>query len=308
MKFLINFIVIFFFFQSFLLAKIENKIIVKVENQIITNYEIKNKILTTLILNKKEISQQNIDLFKKEVLETLIQLKLKKIELSKYDIKKNDRQIQMYLQSISSNDVMNLKKTFEENDLNYELFLSDIAIELMWQELIYRIYKNKIQISENVINEELKKIVNINSASKEYNLSEIEIFINDFQNEKEKIKILNIQNILLNEKFELVAKKFSDSMTASQGGKLGWINEEALSKDILNSIKNLKIGEISKPIEKQDSILFIKVNEIKQKTNNIENETDLRKKIINRKKNQLFNLYSQSHLSKLKNNSLIEYK
>lgn len=306
MKFLINITVIFFFFQSFLLAKIENNIIVKVENQIITNYEIKNKILTTLIMNKKEISQQNIDLFKKEVLETLIQLKLKKIELSKYDIKKDDRQIQMYLQSISSNNVMNLKKTFEENDLNYELFLSDVAIELMWQELIYRIYKNKIQISENVIDEELKKI-NINSDTKEYNLSEIEIFLNDLDNEKKKLKILNIQNILLNEKFETAAKKFSNSMTASEGGKLGWINEEALSKDILNSIKNLEKGEISKPIEKQESVLFIKVNGIKQKKINID-ETDLRKKIINRKKNQLFNLYSLSHLSKLKNNSLIEYK
>ena len=308
MRYLINFIIIFFFFQNLLLAKIENKIIVKVENQTITSYEIKNKILTTLIMNKKEISQQNIDLFKKDVLETLIQLKLKKIELSKYDIKKDDRQIQMYLQSISSNDVMNLKKMFKENNLNYELFLSDVAIELMWQELIYRIYKDKIQISENVINEELKKIININSVSKEYNLSEIEIFINDFKNEKEKTKILNIQNILLDEKFEIVAKKFSDSMTASQGGKLGWISEEALSKDILNSIKNLEKGEISKPIEKQDSILFIKVNEIKQKKINIENEKDLKKKIINRKKNQLFNLYSLSHLSKLKNNSSIEYK
>ena len=36
--------------------------------------------------------------------------------------------------------------------------------------------------------------------------------------------------------------------------------------------------------------------------------SDLQKKIINQKKNELFNLYSMSHLSKLKNNSLIEYK
>jgi len=34
----------------------------------------------------------------------------------------------------------------------------------------------------------------------------------------------------------------------------------------------------------------------------------LKNNIINQKKNELFNLYSRSHLSKLKNTSLIEYK
>ena len=34
----------------------------------------------------------------------------------------------------------------------------------------------------------------------------------------------------------------------------------------------------------------------------------LRKDLIVQKKNELFNLYSRSHLSKLKNTSLIEYR
>ena len=38
------------------------------------------------------------------------------------------------------------------------------------------------------------------------------------------------------------------------------------------------------------------------------NIDDLKKNLINNKKNELFNLYSRSHLSKLKNTSLIEYK
>ena len=31
-------------------------------------------------------------------------------------------------------------------------------------------------------------------------------------------------------------------------------------------------------------------------------------KLIKKKQNELFNLYSQSHLSKLRNNNIIEYK
>ena len=37
-------------------AKFENNIILKVENEIITNFEIKNKIISTLILGDQEIN------------------------------------------------------------------------------------------------------------------------------------------------------------------------------------------------------------------------------------------------------------
>ena len=67
-------------------------------------------------------------------------------------------------------------------------------------------------------------------------------------------------------------------------------------------------GEISEPIMRQNSILFLKINETRIEKLDKKSISDLQKKIINQKKNELFNLYSMSHLSKLKNNSLIEYK
>ena len=70
-----------------------SKIIVKVEDEIITNYDLKNKILITLILSNQEINQQNIDELKKAVLDQLINLKLKKMELSKYKIKKDEEEL-----------------------------------------------------------------------------------------------------------------------------------------------------------------------------------------------------------------------
>ena len=59
-------------------AKIKNNIILKVENEIITNYDIKNKILRTLILSGQEINQKNINFLKEQSLNDLIFQKLKK--------------------------------------------------------------------------------------------------------------------------------------------------------------------------------------------------------------------------------------
>ena len=70
----------------------------------------------------------------------------------------------------------------------------------------------------------------------------------------------------------------------------------------------MKIGDISNPIKRQDSILFLKLNDKRiSKVDDIDIEK-LKNRIINQKKNELFNLYSRSHLSKLKNTSFIDFK
>ena len=80
------------------------------KNQIITNFEIKNKIISTLILGNQEINQVNINKLKKQALDFLIQHKLKTIELSKYNFKKDNKQIENYLNAISNNNINNLKR------------------------------------------------------------------------------------------------------------------------------------------------------------------------------------------------------
>ena len=169
---------IIFFYFIFLLAQanaITNKIVLKVENEIITNYEVKNKILTSLVLAGNEISQENINNLKKQALESLIENKLKIIELEKFKIEKNSNQINSYLNSISGNDILALEKKFKDNNLDYNLFLEEIEIQTKWQNFIYLFYKGKIEINENSVNDELKKIVENKKSFQEYNISEIEI-------------------------------------------------------------------------------------------------------------------------------------
>ena len=99
--------------------------------------------------------------------------------------------------------------------------------------------------------------------------------------------------------------KFSVSSTNDQEGLLGWINSESVSAEFLEVLEGLKIGEISPPINKQESIIILKLND--KKTLKNENIAKLEKELIEKKQNELFNLYSKSFLSKLKNNKFIEF-
>ena len=305
-SYIIFFFLILILFPNFLSAKIENKIIIKVENEIITNYEIKNKILVTLFLAGEKINQDNIDKLKKQSLDALIQLKLKKIELEKYQIKTNYNQVNNYLNSISSNDINSLKKSFKDNNLDYKLFINEVETSLMWQEMIYKIYSKKIEIDEKNVDKEINKIINNKTNTQEFKISEIEIFNNNDQSDD--LKISKILDHIKKNGFETAAVKYSMSSSASDKGDLGWISAKSLSKEILNVLNNIRPGEITKPIKRQNSTLILKLYDLRNVKPEKVDKTKLRERLINKKKNELFNLYSNSYLSKLKNTSLIEYK
>ena len=58
MKSILISLIAIFFFLNIAYSKIENNIVVKIENEIITNFEIKNKILSSLIISNQEINQK----------------------------------------------------------------------------------------------------------------------------------------------------------------------------------------------------------------------------------------------------------
>ena len=300
------FIFILFFISNASKAKIENNIILKVENEIITNYDIKNKILRTLILSGQEINQKNINFLKEQSLNDLIFQKLKKIELERFDFQNDRTQINNYLRTISSNNIDLLKEKFKQNDTDFDLYLEEIEINFKWQKFIYKFYSNKIELDEDSIQLELQKIIENKSDLEEFRISEIEV--SDYnKSESEKI-IANIKRQIEENGFENTALKISNSSTASKKGDLGWINGKSLSEQIYKILNKMKIGDISNPIKRQDSILFLKLNDKRiSKVDDIDIEK-LKNRIINQKKNELFNLYSRSHLSKLKNTSFIDFK
>ncbi len=305
----IIYLTIFFFWINLinpLFAQKNIYVVVKIENQIITNYEIKNKILSSLIVAKQEINQININNFKKRSLEILIQNKLKKLELSKYNFDVDQSQINSYLQKISSNNLENFKFNFKNNDIDFELFLEDIEVELTWQKFIFEKYANKITIDDEVVNNEVRSLLSKKSIVEEYNISEIEILIDDKNTVSEKVKL--IKKSINEQGFDLTALKYSNSPTSTKNGLLGWIKGPSLSKNIYDIITRMKIDDVSEPIKQQNSIVFFKLNNKRFANFNNLSEEELKKDLVKKKRNELFNLYSRNHLSLLRNNTLIEYK
>lgn len=305
-KISIIFFFLIFFLNGILNAKIENKIIVKVGNEVITSFEIKNKILRTLILNNSNINQENIDKLKEQVLDNLVNIKLKENELKKTNVEIDTNRINEYLSKISSNDIAKLKNLFIQNNVSFELFIDELKTEFKWQKFIYQKYSKKIEVNENSLNDEIETLLKDQLEVKEVNLSEIQLLNN--QNINNKKFMQNIFDEIKNNGFENTALKFSVSSSSSEKGSLGWINIKTLSKSIYDLVSNMSPGDISEPIIQSNNILLIKLNKERKVSRTDLDKDEMKKRLIKQKENELFNLYSISHLSIIKNKYFVEYK
>ncbi len=301
-------LIIFFyliFFKINHLSAIENKIIVKVNSKIITSYELKQTILTTLILADQEINQEIVDQSKSAALKSLINTIFKKNEINKFNLSISDTELQNQLLKISGGKLKELKNKFKINNLDFSLYEDKLKTELIWRKLIFNIYNDKVKINEIEIEKELAKS-QIDNRKEEYKISEILL---NFNSEEEKIDMIEKINDQISKiGFEETALKFSESTSAVEMGDLGWVSINGLTKKISEILIKMKINDISNPIQIANSILFIKLKDKRVSNTSGKQNENLKKQIINSKKNELFNLYSTSHLSKIRNNSIIQYQ
>ena len=285
----------------------KNNIIVKVGNEIITLIELENKINTSLTLTNQEINQKNINKIKNLSLKKLIDIKVKQSEVKKYNIKIDELAIKNHMQRISKQlnlEPRNLEEFFELNMISYDQYKEEIEIEFLWQRLIAEIYSSKINITENQIEKEINKFSSNNEKIIEFKLAELEVsYDNDSKNE-----IINeIKNSIKEIGFSKSVLKYSISTSSLDDGVIGWVNSKSISSKLISEIENLKIGDVSKEILGSETLVFYKM--LDKRINEISNQANsdqLRKNIIAQKKNELLNLYSNSHLSKKKNNILIK--
>ena len=284
----------------------ENEIIVKVDNKIITKIDIKNeaKYLSSLNPNLKNLKENDLFQIAKS---SLIREKIKEIEISKMD---NIIINQDYLNNIISSIYKNIGLTNKNEFLNYlkiqnidiEEIEKKISKEAIWNQLIYKKYKKKVKIDENKIK---KEIENNKQFTNSYLLYEITFNTekkDDLQIIFEKIK----KSIEING-FENTASIFSISDTSKVGGKLGWINENSISKKIVEEIKNLNDGEYTNPIQIPGGFLVLSVKEKKT----LEQETDVEAEFLLKVKaltNQQLNQYSNIYFNKIKKNIKIYEK
>jgi len=298
LRFLIFLVFIFFIFNTNS-NSLENKILIKIENQIITSLDVNNeyKYLVALNPSLKNSSKEDVIKLSKR---SILQEKIKKIEIDKNfnNPKITQKFLEQILQNIYSKIGLDSLNDFKEylikNNIDFENVKNKLEVETLWNELIFIKFSSKVKINEKNLRE---KINNNSKFLKYYLLSEISFEVSNLKNLED--KFIEISNVIKNKGFDFAALKYSVSPTSSLGGKLDWINENSLNKNIKLAISNLEINDFTKPITVPGGFLILQVNNIKNTKIEIDVEKELNK-LKNYEKNNQLNQYSKIYFNKVK--------
>ena len=297
-KFLVYFLGIFLIFNTHS-NSLENKILVKIEDQIITSLDINNEYKYLIALNPNLNNAKKEDLIKLSK-KSIIQEKIKKIEINKNFTNPKIPQefIEQILQNIYSRIGFNSLKDFKEhlinNNIDFEDVKNKLEIEALWNELILIKFSSKVKINENELR---KRIKDNDKFLKSYLLSEIYFEVSNLKELDKKFQ--EISKVIYEKGFEFAALEYSTSQTSSLGGKLDWINENSLNKNIVEAINDIKLNDFTNPINVSGGFLILKVNDTKNTKIELDIEKEL-KKLENYEKNNQLNQYSKIYFNKVK--------
>ena len=278
---------------------LENKILLKIENQIITSLDVNNEYKYLVALNptfKDSKKDDVIELSKRSVL----QEKIKKIEIDKNfnNPKIPQKFLKQILQNIYSKigfaNLDEFEKYLLSKNIDLEIVKKKLEIEALWNELILMKFSSKIKINEKELRNRIK---NNNKFIKSYLLSEITFEVSNLKELDNKFQ--EISKVINDKGFDFAALKYSVSPTSNLGGKLDWINENSLNKNIRLAIDNLKINDFTKPINLASGFIILQINDIKNNEIKIDIDKEFNK-LKNYEKNNQLNQYSIIYFNKVK--------
>ena len=300
-------LIIFFLFFSAerLVCETNNSIIITVGNHPITRLDLIKEIKFIAILAKININESNKEELKNVAVQTLVKRAIKKneverLKITQYNQKDLDSQISIITKNLGL-DKEDFKIFLKQKNLRYEDMVESFEIDLKWNTAIFKLYKNKISLNtieiENKINAELDKV----KSNKSLLLSEIQV---NLSNEGLEATTNKIFSKIKEDGFANAARVLSISNSSKNGGNIGWVNENKLSKTIYEKVKNLKNGEMTGPILVEGVVIVIKKIDEKNTSYSLE---DIKKNVVNQEKMKKLEMFSNSHYSDLEKRIKVKF-
>jgi peptidyl-prolyl cis-trans isomerase SurA len=286
---------------------IEDGLFATVGNKAITKSDVLNEIKLILILNNKIFSEEERKKLQQIAVKSIIKRYVKQIEIERNNfLEFNQQDVKKEILRLANNinvDVETLKKICASNQLDFSIIEDQIKIELLWNSLIFQLYKDRLSVNLDEIDEQLKLIQN-KKEIEEYLISEI--VIKTVEKDKLESVIRELKNKIKIEGFESVAISLSISDSASRGGNLGWIKENLISKKLLSIIANTPPGNISEPILLPRGILIFKVRNKRKIEKNI-NIEETKNELVNSEKTKILNMHSSAHYNNIRSSVSVKF-
>ena len=148
-----------FFLTNSIAKQLTNNLIVSIDNSIITDLDINKEINFLKFINKDQ-TNNNPELFKKEIINSLIDRKIKDIETNYFKIEVSEKEVENnlynYLDRMKINNEI-LNSFYNQNEIEKDYLKNIIKIDMKWSKLIRQMYESRLNVNLTEVNRELEK-------------------------------------------------------------------------------------------------------------------------------------------------------
>lgn len=221
------------------------KIFAEVNGEIITSRDMQDRVNAFVATTQIPVNNQTKDMIIGKVLQSAVDEKIKLQEAEKNGVKITEADLDKGMENFAKANnvsVAKLKAMLAQAEVKESVFRSQMKAEMAWTRLVQRKAAQEVNISQSEINSAMEAVAKDIKIQK-FMVSEIVIP----QKQAKHISDL-VENLRHDPRFELYAMQFSQSPSAPNGGRLGWVNKGQLAEPLEKALLKMKEGNISAPI------------------------------------------------------------
>ena len=257
-------------------AEIVDRIVAVVNDDIITLDDLNH----TLKPYMKQIKLMGYDAEKesdvtaklqKDILDRLIDKKLTDQEIKKARLTVSDEDVDSAMEKIKEKNFYSdadFRKALAEEGMSLEEYRKNMKEQILRSRLVNREVKSKIVITEQDVKAYYEAHSEEYGRERKYHLRNIIMRLPGMTGETEKRDVLKrmagiLEKINNGEPFENLARQYSESNLAPEGGDLGFFKLEALSPQLQEALKDLGAGEFTPVLETDQGLQIFYIQEIR---------------------------------------------
>jgi peptidyl-prolyl cis-trans isomerase SurA len=187
-----------------------------------------------------------------EVLRSMINERLQIQEATKQGLEVSDKEVQDQMADLERRNRMEkggLVKVLRQRNIDPRSFEEQIRAAIAWNKVVARVIQPTIRVSDDEVATVLKRL-RANKDKLQYRVQEIFLPVDT---PAQQGRVLQTAQIILAQlrggaSFEILARQFSQTGTASAGGDMGFLFEGQMEPELERVVKQLKTGQIAGPV------------------------------------------------------------
>lgn len=232
--------------------KLRNDIVAVVNDTPITEYDLDQRVSLIMITSGIPNSAEMRKKVREQALEQLETELIQRQEAQKNDITVSSVEVDRRVKEIAEDSRITLdqlKDVLRRGNVSMASFRAQIAGQLLWQKAVQQQYSSRVSIAPETVDAEMQRIAE--SADKvHYAVSEIFVAVDnpDMDEKAKKDAQSYYDQIKSGAPFNAIARQFSQSPSAAQGGFIGQVYDGQLAPELNKALATMKTGEVSEPI------------------------------------------------------------